>query len=44
MMIELFRVTLRETKIPYLVLALDEHTAPAGLETRLEAFVDSLGW
>jgi predicted nucleotide-binding protein (sugar kinase/HSP70/actin superfamily) len=44
MMIELFRVTLREKKIPYLVLALDEHTAPAGLETRLEAFVDSLGW
>ena len=44
MMIELFRSTLMEKKIPYLVIVLDEHTAAAGIETRLEAFVDSLGW
>jgi len=44
MMIELFRATLLEKKIPYLVIVLDEHTAAAGIETRLEAFVDSLAW
>jgi hypothetical protein len=25
-----------------MTLVMDEHTAPAGLETRLEAFVDTL--
>ena len=44
MMIELFHVTLDEKKIPYLVVVLDEHTSATGLETRLEAFVDSLRW
>lgn len=44
MMIEFFRATLRERKIAYLPLVMDEHTASAGVDTRLEAFVDSLAW
>ncbi len=32
----------RESKIPFMPLILDEHTAEAGLVTRLEAFVDTL--
>src|SRR3989344_5081993 len=32
----------REKKIPFLSLMIDEHTAEAGLITRLEAFVDTL--
>lgn len=44
MMIEFFRAALRERKIAYLPLVIDEHTASAGVDTRLEAFVDSLAW
>ena len=43
-MVEFFRDVLREKKIFYMVLIIDEHTALGGLETRLEAFVDSMGW
>ena len=32
----------RQTGKPFMVLTLDEHTAEAGLLTRLEAFVDML--
>lgn len=38
------RETRRESDLPYMVLTLDEHTAEAGLLTRLEAFVDMLQW
>jgi prolycopene isomerase len=41
---EYHRDILKEKGIPYMALVLDEHTAQAGLETRLEAFVDSAGW
>lgn len=34
----------RRTDIPYIVLTLDEHSGEAGLDTRLEAFIDMLGW
>lgn len=44
MMIEKFRRYCSKQKIPYLVLMMDEHTAVSGLETRLEAFIDSLKW
>ena len=44
MMIEIFRNILKEKNIPYMVIILDEHTAQAGTDTRLEAFVDSLEW
>jgi predicted nucleotide-binding protein (sugar kinase/HSP70/actin superfamily) len=32
----------RQHKVPYMPLIIDEHTAEAGLVTRLEAFVDTL--
>ena len=34
----------RESGLPFALLTLDEHTAPAGLETRLEAFWDTVRW
>jgi predicted nucleotide-binding protein (sugar kinase/HSP70/actin superfamily) len=33
----------RQMEIPFLLLTLDEHTAEAGMVTRLEAFVDMIG-
>lgn len=39
----IFRGLARNKRIPYMVLTLDEHTACAGIDTRLEAFVDSIG-
>ena len=42
--IAMFRDILRDRGIPYMVLVLDGHTARAGLDTRLEAFVDSIRW
>lgn len=38
------RTVRRESKIPQLILNLDEHTGEAGVLTRLEAFVDMLSW
>ena len=32
----------KQKKIPFLYLLIDEHTAEAGIQTRLEAFVDTL--
>jgi len=32
----------KQNKIPFLYLIIDEHTGEAGLQTRLEAFVDTL--
>jgi predicted nucleotide-binding protein (sugar kinase/HSP70/actin superfamily) len=32
----------KDLDIPILTLILDEHTAPGGVETRLEAFIDLL--
>jgi predicted nucleotide-binding protein (sugar kinase/HSP70/actin superfamily) len=43
-MVEFFRELLRDKKTPYMVLIMDEHSAQGGFETRLEAFVDSMGW
>jgi predicted nucleotide-binding protein (sugar kinase/HSP70/actin superfamily) len=43
-MTELYRNLCRKLSIPCLILMLDEHTASAGIETRLEAFADSLEW
>jgi predicted nucleotide-binding protein (sugar kinase/HSP70/actin superfamily) len=44
MMTERFRRESRHSKIPYMLLMIDEHTGKAGIDTRLEAFVDSLSW
>jgi predicted nucleotide-binding protein (sugar kinase/HSP70/actin superfamily) len=41
--LEFFRDVLTERHVPYMVLMIDEHTAQAGIETRLEAFTDSIG-
>jgi predicted nucleotide-binding protein (sugar kinase/HSP70/actin superfamily) len=38
----LYRDVLREKKIPCMTLVLDEHAGQAGVDTRLEAFVDSI--
>jgi predicted nucleotide-binding protein (sugar kinase/HSP70/actin superfamily) len=39
---EFFREALQEKSIPFMMIMLDEHTAQGGIETRLEAFVDSM--
>jgi predicted nucleotide-binding protein (sugar kinase/HSP70/actin superfamily) len=44
MMTEYFRHLCSKRDIPYMVIMLDEHSAQAGIDTRLEAFVDSLAW
>jgi predicted nucleotide-binding protein (sugar kinase/HSP70/actin superfamily) len=44
MTVEFFRAMLRSKNTPFMVLMLDEHSALAGIETRLEAFVDSMRW
>jgi predicted nucleotide-binding protein (sugar kinase/HSP70/actin superfamily) len=41
---ELFRGMLQDKGIPHMTLVLDEHCGLAGIDTRLEAFVDSIGW
>jgi len=43
-MVDGFRRVCQKRGIPFLVLMVDEHSGQAGLETRLEAFVDSLMW
>jgi predicted nucleotide-binding protein (sugar kinase/HSP70/actin superfamily) len=43
-LVEFFREVLQDKKISYMVLVMDEHSAQSGVETRLEAFVDSIGW
>ena len=37
-----YRETLKAAGIPFMALTLDAHTALAGIDTRLEAFVDSI--
>lgn len=34
----------RNSDIPFIILTIDEHTGEAGINTRLEAFVDMLRW
>lgn len=34
----------RSTNIPFMLLTVDEHTGEAGIETRIEAFVDMIRW
>ncbi|MEK7280938.1 MAG: acyl-CoA dehydratase activase-related protein, partial [Chloroflexota bacterium] len=44
LMMDLVRRYARDNHKPFLNLTVDEHTAEAGLLTRLEAFVDMLEW
>jgi len=32
------------SNIPFMTIAIDEHTGEAGLDTRLEAFIDTINW
>lgn len=41
---QFYKEVLKEKGIPYMSLILDEHVAPVGMETRLEAFVESSAW
>lgn len=38
------RKSRREGKIPFLLLTIDEHTGEAGINTRIEAFLDMIDW
>jgi len=38
------RKSRREGKIPFLLLTIDEHTGEAGMNTRIEAFLDMIEW
>ncbi|MBN2399234.1 MAG: hypothetical protein JXI33_02720 [Candidatus Aminicenantes bacterium] len=42
MTVEFFRAAVKEKSIPYMQIMIDEHTSPGAMETRLEAFVDSM--
>jgi len=42
-LISLIEREFRKANIPYMSLIIDEHTGDAGMQTRLEAFVDTLG-
>jgi predicted nucleotide-binding protein (sugar kinase/HSP70/actin superfamily) len=41
---EFHREILKNKGIPYMILVMDEHSAQAGIDTRIEAFVDSTRW
>ena len=34
----------RDTNIPFMLLTVDEHTGEAGVDTRIEAFIDMIRW
>jgi len=34
----------RKKDLPYMVLTIDEHTGEAGMDTRIEAFIDMIRW
>ena len=34
----------RDKSIPFIVLTIDEHSGEAGINTRIEAFMDMIGW
>ena len=40
--VDIIRDKIKNHDVSYLNLIIDEHTAEAGIETRLEAFIDSL--
>lgn len=44
MMIDTYRHLVRGKNIPYMYIMIDEHSAQAGVDTRVEAFLDSLRW
>ncbi len=43
-MMEIFRGFLKKRGIPYMNIVLDENEIQTGIDTRLEAFIDSIAW
>jgi len=42
---DLIERRVRKTKdVPFIILTLDEHSGQAGMDTRLEAFIDMVRW
>ncbi|KAB3534767.1 hypothetical protein F8154_07855 [Alkaliphilus pronyensis] len=41
---DIFERWARKSNIPFLLLTVDEHTGEAGINTRLEAFIDMIDW
>jgi len=44
MMIDTYRQLMKDKNLPYMYLMVDEHLAQSGIDTRVEAFIDSLRW
>ncbi len=44
MMIDTYRQLVKDKNVPYMYLMVDEHLAQSGIDTRVEAFIDSLRW
>ena len=44
MMIDTYRQLMKDKNVPYMYLMVDEHLAQSGIDTRVEAFIDSLRW
>ncbi|HBL17951.1 MAG: hypothetical protein A2X36_06540 [Elusimicrobia bacterium GWA2_69_24] len=44
MLIDTFRRAMKEKGVPYMHLMVDEHLSQSGMDTRIEAFLDSLAW
>jgi len=44
MMIDTYRQLVKDKNVPYMYLMVDEHLAQSGVDTRIEAFIDSLRW
>lgn len=44
MMIDTYRQLVKDKSVPYMYLMVDEHLAQSGVDTRIEAFIDSLRW
>lgn len=44
MMTDTYQQIIKQKNIPYLYLMIDEHSARSGIDTRVEAFIDSLRW
>jgi len=44
MMIDTYRQLVTDKNVAYMYLMVDEHLAQAGVDTRIEAFIDSLRW
>lgn len=44
MMTDTYRQLIKDKNVPYMYLMVDEHLSQSGVDTRVEAFIDSLRW